>query len=123
MTLGTGTDIIQVKRIADAIERYGDRFVRRIFTALEIEYCSARKTAALHYAGRFAAKESAFKAMQHGWGDVKWTDVEIYNEPSGAPKLNFYGKAAEIVKSLNVTRSYVSISHIEEYATAIVILE
>ena len=124
MIVGIGTDVIQVKRIGQAIERFGNRFLKRIFTALEIEYCSSRRNADLHYAGRFAAKESAFKAMQRGWGgDVSWTDIEVYNEPSGAPRIRFQGKALEIVQSMNMTRAHVSISHIEEVAVAMVALE
>lgn len=124
MIVGIGTDIIEVKRIDEAIQKYGERFVRRIFTEAEIEYCSARKAAAMHYAGRFASKEAAFKALQRGWGgEVSWKDVEIVNEPSGAPRLHFYGKALEIAQEKKVTASHVSISHIQDLATAIVVLE
>jgi holo-[acyl-carrier protein] synthase len=124
MILGIGTDVIEVHRIREAIDRHGDRIVKRLFTPLEIEYCSSRKNAVLHYAGRFAAKEAAFKAMRRGWGgDISWKDVEIYNDPSGAPHLSFYGKALEVVQEKKMTASYVSISHVEQIATAIVILE
>jgi len=124
MIIGIGTDVIEVRRIREALERHGDRMLKRLFTPLEIEYCSSRKNAYLHYAGRFASKEAAFKAMGRGWGgDISWKDVEIYNEPSGAPHLNFYGKALEIVKEKKMTASHVSISHVEEIATAIVVLE
>jgi holo-[acyl-carrier protein] synthase len=124
MITGIGTDIIEVKRIQEAIDKYGERFVRRIFTDVEIEYCSARKAAAMHYAGRFASKEAAFKALQRGWGgEVSWKDVEVVNEPSGAPRLRFYGKALEIVREKKVTAFHVSISHIQDLATAIVVLE
>lgn len=124
MILGIGTDVIEVRRIREAIEKYGDRILKRLFTPTEIEYCSARKNAALHFAGRFAAKESAFKAMGRGWGgDISWKDVETINEKSGAPRLNFYGKALEVLSEKKMTASYVSISHIEEIATAIVVLE
>lgn len=124
MILGIGTDVIEVRRIREAIEKYGDRILKRLFTATEIEYCSARKNAALHFAGRFAVKESAFKAMGRGWGgDISWKDVETINEKSGAPRLYFYGKALELVTEKKMTFSHVSISHIEEIATAIVVLE
>lgn len=124
MIVGIGTDVIQVQRVRNAMERYGDRFLRRIFTELEIEYCSGRKNSALHYAGRFAAKESAFKAMGRGWGgDLGWKDIEISNEPSGAPRIHFHGKALELVQEKKVCRAYVSISHVEELATAIVVME
>jgi len=124
MIVGIGIDLIEVKRIRDAIERYGDRFIRRIFTPVEVEYCSSKKNFALHYAGRFAAKEAAFKAMERGWGgDLSWKDIQIHNEPSGAPHLTFYGKALERVQELRFTKAFVSISHIEEHATAIVVIE
>ena len=124
MILGIGTDIIEVKRVRDVIERHGDRFINRLFTSIEIEYCSARKNAALHYAGRFAAKEAAFKAMGRGWGgDISWKEIEVWNEPSGAPHLNFYGKALDLIAEKKMARAYVSITHIEEFATAVVVLE
>ena len=124
MILGIGTDIIEVKRVADIIQKHGDRFVRRIFTDAEIAYCSARKAASLHYAGRFAAKEAGFKAMGRGWGgDISWKDVEVINLPSGAPQIFFHGKALDMVLQLKMARAFISISHIEEYATAVVVLE
>ncbi len=124
MILGIGTDVIEVARIKQAIDKYGERFMRRLFTATEIEYCTARKNASLHYAGRFAAKEAAFKAMQRGWGgEISWKDVEITNLSSGAPQIAFHGKALEVVTEKKMTRAFVSISHVEEIATAIVILE
>lgn len=124
MILGIGTDVIEVSRIRQALDKYGERFMRRLFTAAEIEYCTSRKNAALHYAGRFAAKEAAFKAMQRGWGgEISWKDVEITNLPSGAPQITFSGKALEIMTEKKMTRAFVSISHVEEIATAIVILE
>ena len=124
MIIGIGTDLIEVKRISEAIDRYGERFLKRIFTALEIEYCSARKAAPLHYAGRFAAKEATFKAMGKGWGgDISWNEIEIYNEPSGAPHLNFYGKALALVKEKQMSAAYVTITHIEQFAAAAVVLE
>lgn len=124
MILGIGTDIIEVKRVGDIVQRHGDRFVRRIFTETEIGYCSARKNSAMHYAGRFAAKEAAFKAMGRGWGgEVSWRDVEVVNLPSGAPQIFFYGKALETITQMNMVRAFVTISHIEEFATAVVVIE
>ena len=124
MIVGIGIDLIEVKRIREAIDKYGERFLRRIYTKVEVEYCSTKKNAAIHYAGRFAAKEAAFKAMERGWGgDISWTEIEIFNEPSGAPRLVFYGKALELIQQKKVVHSYVTISHIEEHATAVVVLE
>lgn len=124
MILGIGTDVIEVKRVGDVVQRHGERFLRRIFTDNEIAYCSARKNAALHYAGRFAAKEAAFKAMGRGWGgDIGWKDVEVTNLPSGAPQISFHGKALETVAEMKMSRAFVSISHVQEMATAIVVIE
>jgi holo-[acyl-carrier protein] synthase len=124
MIAGIGLDLIEVQRIRGAIEKYGNRFLKRIYTDIEIEYCSSKKNAALHYAGRFAAKEAAFKAMERGWmGDIRWKEIEIYNESSGAPRLVFYGKALKLIQEKKVVRAFVTISHIEEHATAAVILE
>jgi holo-[acyl-carrier protein] synthase len=122
--LGIGTDIVEVQRIRHAIERFGDRFVKRIYTEVEIAYCSSRKNSAMHYAGRFASKEAAFKAMRRGWGgDISWKDVQVHNLPSGAPVLTFFGKALELVTEQKMTNAHVSISHIEELAVATVVLE
>jgi len=124
MILGIGTDIIEVPRIQEAMDKYGERFAKRIFTPAEIEYCSSRKAAPLHYAGRFAAKEAAFKAMGRGWGgDLSWKEIEILNEPSGKPLITFSGKALDLVTELKMIRAYVTISHIEQFATAVVVLE
>src|SRR5262245_50387346 len=124
MILGIGTDVIEVVRIKEAIEKYGDRILRRLFTPAEIEYCSARKNAALHFAGRFASKEAAFKAMGRGWGgEISLKDVEVTNLESGAPQISFSGKALEVVTEKKMTRAHVSISHIETIATSVVILE
>ena len=80
--------------------------------------------AAIHFAGRFASKEAAFKAMERGWtGEISWKEIEVYNEPSGAPRIVFYGKARDLIQEKKVARAFVTISHIEEHATAAVILE
>src|SRR5205809_1492537 len=84
MIVGTGVDITETARIEQALERHGDRFSRRIFTPLEIEYCERFKNKAERYAARFAAKEAAFKALGTGWRNgVRWLDVEVRNLPSG----------------------------------------
>lgn len=124
MISGIGIDVIEVKRVKEALERFGDRMLNRLFTKPEIEYCSAKKNSALHFAGRFAAKEAAFKAMGKGWGgEISWKEVEITNLPSGAPQIAFYGKALELTTLQKITGAFVSISHIDQIATAVVILE
>ena len=98
MISGIGIDLIEVQRIREAIAKYGDRFLNRIYTKVEIEYCSTKKSAELHYAGRFAAKEAAFKAMERGWGgDISWKEIEIHNETSGAPRVVHHSRLHAMV--------------------------
>jgi holo-[acyl-carrier protein] synthase len=93
--------------------------LQRVFTRREIEYCSSRKTATQHYAGRWAAKEAVLKVLGTGWTrGIQWTDLEIQNEVSGAPVMKLAGKAAEIAKERGIKEIMVSISHCRAYATA-----
>ena len=124
MIVGTGIDIAEVPRIAAAIERFGDRFLRRIFTEKEIRYCDSKANRMERYAARFAAKEAALKAIGTGWKHgVAWTDVEVRREPGGRPTIAFTGKAAEFAARLGVTRASLSLSHTKDQAIASVILE
>lgn len=124
MIVGTGIDIVEVPRVAQAIERFGDRFLRRIFTAGEIKYCQSKRNAAERFAARFAAKEAALKAIGTGWKrGVAWTDVEVRREPGGRPSVHFSGAAARHASTLGMKRASLSLSHTAEMATAQVILE
>ncbi len=124
MIVGTGIDIVEVPRVAQAIERFGDRFLHRIFTAAEIKYCQSKRNASERFAARFAAKEAALKAIGTGWKKgVAWTDVEVRREPGGRPTVNFSGGAAEHASRLGMKRASLSLSHTAEIATAQVILE
>ena len=124
MIVGTGIDIAETERIEQTLNRYGDRFVRRICTAQEIVYCEKFKNRAERIAARFAAKEAAFKALGTGWGSgVRWLDVEVTHLPSGKPELTLSGRAGELAKALGVTRVSVSISHADHYVVAQVIFE
>jgi holo-[acyl-carrier protein] synthase len=117
--ISIGTDIIECVRIAQMIEKHGEVFLQRVFTRREIEYCSSRKTATQHYAGRWAAKEAVLKVLGTGWTrGIQWTDLEIQNEVSGAPVMKLAGKAAEIAKERGIKEIMVSISHCRAYATA-----
>ena len=101
------------------IEKHGEVFLQRVFTRREIEYCSSRKAATQHYAGRWAAKEAVLKVLGTGWArGIQWTDLEIQNEVSGAPVMKLSGKAAEIAKERGIQEVMVSISHCRAYATA-----
>ena len=124
MIVGTGIDIIEVPRVAAAIERFGDRFLRRIYTPAEISYCQSKRNAAERFAARFAAKEAAMKAIGTGLRKgVVWTDVEVRREPGGRPTLHFSGSAASHAAALGMKRVSLSLSHTAEIATAQVILE
>jgi holo-[acyl-carrier protein] synthase len=124
MIVGTGIDIAEVPRIRKSIERFGQRFLDRIFTAGEIRYCDSKANREERYAARFAAKEAAMKALGTGWNHgVRWRDCEVARKPGGRPTMVFHGKAAEFAVSLGVKHIALSISHTEEQAIAQVILE
>ncbi len=124
MIVGTGIDIAEVPRIGAAIERFGDRFLRRVFTADEIRYCESKANRIERYAARFAAKEAALKAIGTGWkGGVAWVEVEVRREPGGRPTIAFHGKAGEFAARLGVKRAALSLSHTKDQAIAAVILE
>jgi holo-[acyl-carrier protein] synthase len=124
MIVGTGIDIAEVPRIRKAIERFGDRFLQRVFTPAEILYCDSKANRAERYAARFAAKEAAMKAIGTGWNHgVRWRDCEVTRMPGGRPTLTFHGKAAEFAVKLGVKHRALSLSHTAEQAIAQVILE
>ncbi len=116
---GIGTDIIECLRIARMIERHGELFIGRVYTPHEIEYCSRRKAATQHYAGRWAAKEAILKAI--GTGLVKgisWRDVEVQNVPGGKPKVRLGGGARDACERRGIAEILISISHCRSHATA-----
>ena len=124
MILGTGVDLAEVGRIRDAIERYGDRFIRHIYTDAEIAYVERKANKFERYAGRFAAKEAGMKAIGTGWKrGVRWQDFEVSNLPSGRPTLRLHGEAERIAGKMGVTSISLSITHTAELGMAHVILE
>jgi holo-[acyl-carrier protein] synthase len=124
MIVGTGIDIAEVPRIRHAMERFGERFLLRIFTAGEIRYCDSKANRVERYAARFAAKEAAMKALGTGWNHgVRWRDCEVARMPGGRPTMSFHGKAAEFAARLGVKHAALSLSHTAEQAIAQVILE
>ncbi len=124
MIVGTGIDIAEVPRIAASIERFGQRFVERVFTAEEIRYCESKANKAERYAARFAAKEAGMKAIGTGWRlGVTWQSIEVRRAPGGRPTLVFRGKAAEFFARLGAVRAHLSLTHTKEFAIAQVILE
>lgn len=124
MIVGLGVDIAEVPRIQAAIERHGQPFLRRVFTSNEIAYCERFKNKFERYAGRFAAKEAAMKALGTGWRrGIRWVDLEVVREQSGRPTLALTGEAAKIAAHLGVKRISLSITHTEAQALAQVIFE
>ncbi len=124
MILGTGVDIVEVQRVGAAIERFGDRFLKRIFTPSEIQYCDPKPNRIERYAARFAAKEAGLKAIGTGWRNgVAWKEVEVRRESGGRPTLAFSGRAADFAERLGMKRASLSLSHTAEHAIAQVILE
>ncbi|MBI2817724.1 MAG: holo-ACP synthase [Acidobacteria bacterium] len=124
MIIGLGVDLAEVSRMREAIERHGERFLKRVFTTLEIDYCQRHRNSYERFAARFAAKEAAMKALGTGWRrGVTWQDFEISNGPSGKPQLSLSGKAKEICIALGGRNVVVSLTHTPEYALAQVILE
>jgi holo-[acyl-carrier protein] synthase len=124
MIVGTGVDLAEVPRIKASIERFGDKFIHRIYTPLEIAYVERKANKFERYAARFAAKEAGMKAIGTGWRrGVTWQDFEVANLPSGKPTLRFHGVAAEVVAQLKVRNVSLSITHTGELGMAHVILE
>jgi holo-[acyl-carrier protein] synthase len=124
MIVGTGVDLAEVPRIKASVERYGRRFIDRIFTPAEIAYVERKANRFERYAARFAAKEAGMKAIGTGWRrGVRWQDFEVANLPSGKPTLRFHGVAAEFAERLMVRNISLSLTHTAELAMAHVILE
>src|ERR1700728_1782665 len=124
MLLGLGTDLIETRRVEQSIDRFGDRFLERIFSPLEIAYCKRKKNAAESFAARFAAKEAGAKALGTGISrGVTWKDFEVKREASGKPTLSLSGRAAELAEAMGVRRVQLSLTHSRELAIATVVAE
>jgi len=122
--IGMGVDIAEVQRIQGAIERHGETFLRRVYTAAEREYCEGFRNKYERYAGRFAAKEAAMKALGTGWRrGVRWVDFEVARELGGRPTIRLDGEAKKIAGELGIKRIALSITHTEAMALAQVIFE
>jgi holo-[acyl-carrier protein] synthase len=122
--VGTGVDLAEVSRIKASIERYGEKFIRRIYTPAEIAYVERKANKFERYAARFAAKEAGMKAIGTGWRrGVTWQDFEVANLPTGKPTLRLHGVAARFAEKLGVKNISLSITHTAELGMAHVILE
>jgi holo-[acyl-carrier protein] synthase len=116
--VGIGVDLVEVARVETAIEKWGERFLKRVFTPVEVEYCELHAARGIHYAARFAAKEAVRKATGE---NLKWTDVEITNEVQGKPVVRLSGR--NLTGETENTRILLSISHTDEYAVAYVVVQ
>jgi holo-[acyl-carrier protein] synthase len=122
--VGSGVDLAEVSRIRQAVERYGGRFVDRVFTPAEVAYVERKANRFERYAARFAAKEAGMKAIGTGWRKgVRWQDFEVANLPSGKPTLRLHGQAARIAEALGVRAISLSLTHTKDAGLAFVILE
>jgi holo-[acyl-carrier protein] synthase len=122
--LGIGTDLAEVDRIRQSVERFGERFLNRIYTAREIAYANSKANRFERFAARFAAKEAGMKAIGTGWNfGVRWVDFEVANLPSGRPTLKLHGRAAEIAERMGTRHVHLSLTHTGSVALAVVVLE
>ena len=123
MIFGTGIDIIEVGRIAKVMER-DLGFRDKIYTEGEIAYCDSKKNKYQHYAARFSAKEALMKAIGTGWRfGIRFADIEVYHDELGQPHILLTGKAKELSEKERFSKIHVSLSHVKELATAVVIIE
>ena len=124
MLIGTGIDLVEIRRIQRSVDRYGRRFLDRVYTPAEQAYCLSKRRAAESFAARFAAKEAGAKALGTGirYG-VSWLEIEVVREASGRPTIQFHGRAAQIALRLGVVHAALSITHTDLLAMASVILE
>jgi holo-[acyl-carrier protein] synthase len=120
--VGVGTHIVECLRIAQLIERHGELFLNRVFTAAEIQYCSERNAATQHYAARWAAKEATLRALGSGWTrGIGWRDIEVAVGPHESAQLQLYGGVQEIAARQSIDQWKLSLSHCRTHATATVL--
>jgi len=123
MIFGIGIDIIEVPRV-EKLSKKDDKFVKKIFTQTEIDYCRKFKNGAQNFAGRFAVKEAFMKAMGTGFSNgVKFSEIETVNDKLGKPVIVLYGGTKDKFCKCNLKFSHVSIAHLKDYATAVVVIE
>lgn len=124
MVIGLGTDLMEIERIQESIERYGNRFLERVFTPGEIEFCMRKKASAESFAARFAAKEAGAKALGTGISrGVNWKEIEVRRQPGEKPTLHWSGRAAERARMMGIVRTELSLTHSRSVAMAVVVVE
>ena len=124
MIVGSGVDLVEIARIQQSMERYGPRFLNRVYLPAEQAYCLRKRNAAESLAARFAAKEAGAKALGTGISrGVNWLEIEIIREAGGRPSIRFHGRAAEIAEQMRVAHVALSLTHTADLAMASVVLE
>ena len=124
MILGLGTDLIEIERIQQSLDKFGQRFTRKVFTEDEIAYCERKKHSAESFAARFAAKEAAAKALGTGISrGIQWKEIEVRRQPGERPTLHLSGRAAERAASMGVRNLQLSLTHSQDVALAVVVAE
>jgi holo-[acyl-carrier protein] synthase len=124
MIIGSGIDLVEIGRIKSAVDRYGQRFLNRVYCKDEQAYCLRRRNSAESFAARFAAKEAAAKALGTGISHgVSWLEIEVVREPSGRPTIQFHGRAAARARRIGAVNSNLSLTHSTGLAIASVVLE
>lgn len=121
MVFGIGVDIIEISRVKESVDKYGDHFLNKIYTQTELDYCLKKSNKYQHLAARFAAKEAVFKAISTGWSkEVGWHDIEIYNETNGMPLVKLLGGVESFLE--NGKSLKISISHSNDYVVCMAIV-
>ena len=124
MIIGVGTDLVEIGRIEQIIRRRGDRFLKMVFTAREIAYCEQKRIPAIHYAARFAAKESFFKSVGRGLGmGLSLREIEVTRNDRGKPEIHLYGGAKRIFDEKGGMVIHISLTHTRAHASAVVVVE
>jgi holo-[acyl-carrier protein] synthase len=121
MVLGIGIDITEINRIKESVDKFGESFLKKIYTKTELEYSLSRKNKYQHLAARFAAKEAIYKALSNDTDQIySWQDIEIYNEPNGLPKVKLFGELKDYLNDDKQLK--ISMSHSENYVTCVAIV-
>jgi holo-[acyl-carrier protein] synthase len=124
MIYGIGTDLVEISRIEKILQRWGDRFIEKVYSPIETDYCQGKAFPSIHFAARFAAKESFLKSLGIGLGmGVGLKDIELINNEQGSPLMKVHNRAENILHERGVTGVHVSVTHTRKYASAVVILE
>jgi holo-[acyl-carrier protein] synthase len=124
MVVGLGTDLIEIERVQQSLDRFGDRFMQKVFTDGEIAYCQRKKHAAESFASRFAAKEAAAKALGTGISrGIGWKEIEVCRQPGERPTLRLSGRAAERAATLGARNLHLTLTHSRDVAMAVVVAE